>query len=188
MSNWAQILPQILGANSVAEWLAAALVFLLTFTVLPVMRSYIRSRRGHYANRDLPTPVALLAYLLERTSRIVQWIVALYVADRILTLPGRLDRALEIAIVVGCWLQVGMWAGAAARFGLQREQVRAGGDPALGVGGIAIALAVQTILGDLFASLSIASTSPLSWATRCASTPSRVWSSRSASRARGCAA
>jgi small-conductance mechanosensitive channel len=198
MSNWAQILRQILGANSVAEWLAAALVFLLTFTVLPVMRGYIRSRRGHYANRDLPTPVALLAYLLERTSRIVQWIVALYIADRILTLPGRLDRALEVAIVGGCWLQVGMWAGAAARFGLQREQARSGGDPALGgsidivlfalrliiwivvallalenlginvgpliaglgVGGIAIALAVQTILGDLFASLSIALDKP----------------------------
>jgi small-conductance mechanosensitive channel len=197
MSNWPQMLRQILADNSLVDWLAAALVFLLTFTVLPVVRSCIRSRRSHYANRDLPPPVALLAYLLERTSRIVQWIVALYIADRILTLPGRLDRALEIAIIVGCWLQAGIWAGAAARFGLQRGQARSG-DPAivgsidivlfalrliiwivvallalenlginvgpliagLGVGGIAIALAVQTILGDLFASLSIALDKP----------------------------
>ena len=197
MSNWAHIIHQILLENTLGDWLAAALVFLLTFTVLPLVRGYIRSRRSHYANRDLPPPVGLLAYLLERTSRIVQWIVALYIADRILTLPGKLDRALEIAIVVGCWLQAGIWAGAAARFGLQRQQARSG-DPALGgsldivlfamrliiwivvallaleniginvgpliaglgVGGIAIALAVQTILGDLFASLSIALDKP----------------------------
>jgi len=197
MSNWPQIIRQILIENTLGDWLAAALVFLLTFTVLPLVRGYIRSRRSHYANRDLPPPVALLAYLLERTSRIVQWIVALYIADRILTLPGRLDRALEIAIIAGCWLQAGIWAGAAARFGLQRQQARSG-DPALGgsidivlfalrliiwivvallalenlginvgpliaglgVGGIAIALAVQTILGDLFASLSIALDKP----------------------------
>jgi small-conductance mechanosensitive channel len=197
MSNWSQIIRQILIENTLGDWLAAALVFLLTFTVLPLVRGYIRSRRSHYANRDLPPPVALLAYLLERTSRIVQWIVALYIADRILTLPGGLDRALEVAIIVGCWLQAGIWAGAAARFGLQRQQARSG-DPGLGgsidivlfalrliiwivvallalenlginvgpliaglgVGGIAIALAVQTILGDLFASLSIALDKP----------------------------
>jgi len=197
MSNWSQLIRQILADNALSDWLAAALVFLLTFTVLPLVRGYIRARRSHYANRDLPPPVALFAYLLERTSRIVQWIVALYIADRILTLPGKLDRALEIAIIVGCWLQAGIWAGAAARFGLQRQQARSG-DPALGgsvdivlfalrliiwivvallalenvginvgpliaglgVGGIAIALAVQTILGDLFASLSIALDKP----------------------------
>lgn len=197
MSNWSQIIRQILIENTLGDWFAAALVFLLTFTVLPLVRGYLRSRRSHYANRVLPPPVALLAYLLERTSHIVQWIVALYIADRILALPARLDRGLEIAIIVGCWLQAGIWAGAAARFGLQRQQARAG-DPALGgsidivlfairliiwivvallalenlginvgplvaglgVGGIAIALAVQTILGDLFASLSIALDKP----------------------------
>ena len=59
----------------------------------------------------------------------------------------------------------------------------------LGVGGIAIALAVQTILGDLFASLSIALDKPVrASAIRCASTPSRAPSSRSASRVRACAA
>jgi len=162
-----------------------------------LLRGILRSRRNRYADHTLPTPVALLAYLADRTSRVVLWILALYVADRILTLPPRLDHAIEIAIVVGCWLQIGIWAGAAARFGLQRQQERSG-DAAvggsinivlfalrliiwiviallalenlgisvgpliagLGVGGIAIALAVQTILGDLFASLSIALDKP----------------------------
>ena len=197
MSNWLQMLRQILVNNSLADWLAAALVFLLTFTVRPLLRGYLRARRSHYANRDLPPAVALFAYLIERTSRVVLWIVALYVADRILTLPKPVDRGFEIAIIAGCWLQLGIWAGAAARFGLQRQQARSG-DPrlagsidivlfalrliiwiivallalenlginvgpliaGLGVGGIAIALAVQTILGDLFASLSIALDKP----------------------------
>jgi small-conductance mechanosensitive channel len=197
MSYWLPMLRQILVNNSLYDWLAAALVFLLTFTVLPLVRSYLRARRSHYANRDLPPPVALFAYLMDRTSRFVLWIVALYVADRILTLPQHVDRGLEIAIIAGCWLQIGIWAGAAARFWLPRQQARAG-DPrlagsidivlfalrliiwivvallalenlgvnvgpliaGLGVGGIAIALAVQTILGDLFASLSIALDKP----------------------------
>ncbi|HEV7986527.1 MAG TPA: hypothetical protein VGP20_10185, partial [Steroidobacteraceae bacterium] len=122
---------QILIDNSLSDWLAATLVFLLIFTVLPLVRSYLRARRSRYANRDLPPPVALLAYLMDRTSRIVLWIVAIYGAERILILPHRLDRAFEIAIGVGCWLQLGIWAGAAARFGLTRQQERSG-DPAVG--------------------------------------------------------
>jgi len=197
MSNWTQVFHQILLDNSLSDWLAAALVFLLIFTVLPLVRSYLRARRSRYSNRALPPPIALLAHLADRTSRIVLWIVALFCAERILTLPHQLDRLFETAIVVGCWLQAGIWAGAAARFGLTHSQERSG-DAALagsidvvlfvarliiwvvvallalenlginvgpliaglGVGGIAIALAVQAILGDLFASLSIALDKP----------------------------
>ena len=197
MSTWSQIARQIVLDNTLSDWLVAALAFLLTFTVLPVARGYLRARRSHYANRDLPPPVALFAYLMDRTSRVVLWILALYAAERILTLPQRLDRVFEIAIVAGCWLQLGIWAAAAARFGLQRQQahsgdVRMAGSidivlfalrlliwivvallalenlgvsvgplvAGLGVGGIAIALAVQTILGVLIASLSIALDKP----------------------------
>jgi small-conductance mechanosensitive channel len=197
MSNLPQLVRQILLDNSLADWLAAAFAFLLTFTALPLLRGYLRARRSHYANRDLPPLVALVAYLMERTSRIVLWIVALYAAERILTLPKHLDHVFDIAITVGCWLQFGIWAAAAARFGLERQQARSGDTrlsgsidivlfalrlliwivvallalenlgvnvgpliAGLGVGGIAIALAVQTILGDLFASLSIALDKP----------------------------
>ena len=98
---------------------------------------------------------------------------------------------------MGCWLQIGIWSAAAARFGLHRHEARTGDArltgtmdvvlfvlgliiwvviallamenlginvgpliAGLGVGGIAIALAVQAILGDLFASLSIALDKP----------------------------
>jgi hypothetical protein len=101
MTNWLLMLRQILVNNTLFDWLAAALVFPLSFTALPLLRGILRSRRNRYADHTLPTPVALLAYLADRTSRVVLWILALYVADRILTLPPRLDHAIEIAIVVG---------------------------------------------------------------------------------------
>src|ERR1700686_300329 len=127
MSNFPQLARQMLLDNSSSAWLYAALAFLLTFTVLPVIRGYLRARRQRYANRDLPLAVALLAHLADHTSRVVLWIVALYAADRILTLPKRIDEALHVAIVVGFWLQIGIWSAAAARFALHRHDSRTGG-------------------------------------------------------------
>ena len=197
MSNFSQLARQTLIDNSPTAWLYAAAAFLLTFTVLPVIRGFLRARRQRYAGRDLPLAVALVAHLAEHTSRVVLWILALYAAERILTLPLRVDQAFQVAIVVGCWLQIGIWGAAAARFMLHRHETRIGDArlsgtmdvvlfvlgliiwvvvallamenlginvgpliAGLGVGGIAIALAVQAILGDLFASLSIALDKP----------------------------
>jgi small-conductance mechanosensitive channel len=197
MSKWSLLLQQMLLDNSASSWLYALLVFLLTFTVLPVIRGYLRARRHRYADHELPLAVALIANLADHTSRVVLWIVALYAADRILTVPKPLDAGFHVAIVVGSWLQIGIWATAAARFALHRHEARSGDArltgtmdvvlfvlgliiwvvvvllamenlginvgpliAGLGVGGIAIALSVQAILGDLFASLSIALDKP----------------------------
>jgi hypothetical protein len=100
-SNLSQLAHQMVLDNSPSAWLYAALALLLTFTVLPLVRGYLRARRLRYANRDLPLAAALLANLADHTSRVVLWIVALYAADRILTLPASVDQALHIAIVVG---------------------------------------------------------------------------------------
>jgi small-conductance mechanosensitive channel len=197
MGNLVQLAHQMLRDNTASAWIYALLAFLLTFTVLPVIRGFLRARRHHYAGRELPLAVALVAHLAEHTSRVVLWIVALYAAERILTLPKRIDEAFQVAIVIGCWLQIGIWAAAAARFAVHRHETRNGDArltgtmdvvlfvlgliiwgvtallamenlginvgpliAGLGVGGIAIALAVQAILGDLFASLSIALDKP----------------------------
>ena len=197
MPNWSALQNTQLLHNSLADWLLAGLAFLLTFTVLPLARRYLESRRRRHAGRELPAAVGLLAHLAAHTSRIVLWTTALYAAERILTWPARIDRLFDIAIVVGFWLQVGLWAMAAVQYGLQRrrlhdEDARLAGSinillfvarllvwgivvllalsnlginitalvAGLGVGGIAIALAVQTVLGDLFASLSIALDKP----------------------------
>jgi small-conductance mechanosensitive channel len=197
MADFSHLAHQMLLDNSPSAWLYAVLAFLLTFTLLPLIRSYLRARLHRYADHAVPLAAALVAYLADRTSRVVLWIVALYAADRILTLPQQVDQLLHIAIVVGCWLQVGIWSAAAARFALHRRETRSGDArlagtmnvvlfvigmiiwvvvallamenlginvgpliAGLGVGGIAIALAVQAILGDLFASLSIALDKP----------------------------
>lgn len=188
----------VLG-NSLQEWFLATLAFLLTFMVLPLLSGLIRSQARRYENRDLPVAAAFLLFLIRRTSRLFTLTVALYLAERILTLPGRSDQIADIVIVFSFWLQVGLWMTGAVRFGLQRRMLE-GNDrqlagtlnivlfvtgliiwtvvsllaldnlgvnitalvAGLGVGGIAIALALQTILGDLFASLSIALDKPFS--------------------------
>ncbi|MFO1410262.1 MAG: mechanosensitive ion channel, partial [Steroidobacteraceae bacterium] len=197
MPAWSELQRLELLHNSVADWLLAGLAFLLTFTLLPLARRYLEAQRRRYAGRDMPAALGLLAHLATHTSRLVLWTVALYAAERILTWPARIDRAFDIAIVLGFWWQVGLWAMAAVRYGVQRrrehdEELRLAGSinillfvarllvwgvvvllalsnlgvnitglvAGLGIGGIAIALAVQTVLGDLFASLSIALDKP----------------------------
>jgi small-conductance mechanosensitive channel len=197
MSTWPQLARETLLDNSLTQWLFAALAFVLTFTVLPLLRGYLRAQSRRHRDRELPAAIALVAYLIDRTSRVVLWIAALYAAEQILLLPVRIDHLFDVVIKIGLWWQTAIWATAAARFGLQRHQARTGDTrlagtmdivlfvvrliiwvvvalmalgslginvgplvAGLGVGGIALALAVQTVLSDLFASLSIALDKP----------------------------
>jgi small-conductance mechanosensitive channel len=197
MTQWSDWMSQAVLGNSLADWAWAGAAFVLTFTVLPLLRSYVGRTARRYPSADRRTAVALLLHLIQNTSRLVLLTVALYAAERLLTLPPRVDKAFDTLIVVSFWAQVGLWALAAVRFGLSRR-TEDGHDrqlagtlsiimfvvqlvvwgvmlllaldnlginitalvAGLGVGGIAIALAVQTILGDLFASLSIALDKP----------------------------
>jgi small-conductance mechanosensitive channel len=125
--------------------------------------------------------------------------VALFFAEKLLTLPAKVDRVFDLVIVVGIAVQFALWTGTALRFLIERHYAKNASDDAgarasvgvlmfvaqmiiwaiflllaldnlgvnitalvagMGVGGIAIALAVQTILGDLFGSMSIALDKP----------------------------
>jgi small-conductance mechanosensitive channel len=182
--------------NTLLDWGLAALAFLFTFLVLPFVRGRLRKAAARLSTQGVPPPLELVSALIGRTSRLLLLIVALYFAEKILALPARVDRVFDFIIVIGLWMQVGIWGVACLRFFVQR---RAGlRDSAasssidvlvfvgqllvwavvallaldnlginitalvagLGVGGIAVALAVQTILGDLFGSLSIAFDKP----------------------------
>ena len=188
--------------NSLLEWGLAALVFLLPFLVLPLLRSAIIGyRRRRHPPGAAPAVRDFILDLLRATSPIVRLVVALYLADKVLKLPTQIDHLLDVIIVFGAWWQVGLWASLGLRFALQhRQQLRLNrnAEPlsgatvelllfggrilawvivtllalenlgvnvtalvaGLGVGGIAIALAVQTVLGDVLASLSIALDTP----------------------------
>ena len=184
--------------NSLVDWGLAALAFLLPFLLLPLLRSVVVNyrRRWHASHPDAPVRDLLLD-LLRATSPMVRLVVGLYLAEKVLRLPARVDQLFDVVIVFGAWWQVGLWASVALRFAMQRrQQARSdrGAEPlsgatvelllfggriltwalvallalenlgvnvtalvaGLGVGGIAIALAVQTVLGDVLASLSIA--------------------------------
>jgi small-conductance mechanosensitive channel len=184
--------PVFLG-NTLTDWLLATAAFGFTFLVLPLVRGRIRAAQSRW--RELENPaLELLTVLVNRTSRLVLLTLALYLAEKILDLPPKVDRVFDVVIVFSIWFQAAIWTSVALRFYIQRRQRRAGFDDAaskssvdvlmfvaqlviwavfvllaldnlgvnitalvagMGVGGIAIALAVQTILGDLFASLSI---------------------------------
>ena len=182
--------------NSVRDWLFAAAAFLVIFTVLPLVRGFVLSRRAKLeALGRGAAGVELALLLISRTSQLFLWIVALFFAGRFLESTSRIEQASKLLIVIVTWFQVARWGTTAVRFALERQQLKheAAGDAGfrgsigivmfvanlaifsvaillaldnlgvnitalvagLGVGGIAIALAVQTILGDLLASLSI---------------------------------
>lgn len=196
-----QILKFEFLGNSVLNWSIALLAFLATFTVLPLLKSYVGSRRSKRvkAGHVLPTAFELVTELIARTGRLFLWIVAVYIGSRFLELNPRAERILSFLVIVISWLQVGIWLVAAVRFTLERRNHRDDGRDAvssgsltivmfvtnllvwavvvllalsnlgvditalvagLGIGGIAIALAVQTVLGDLLASLAIAFDKP----------------------------
>jgi len=188
--------------NSVGQWTVALVIFLVTFTVLPIIKGFISARRRKWiadGRGQLPDAIELVGQLTERTSRLFLWAVAVYFASRSLTFQPRVERVFTIVIVTLFWMQVGFWGMRAVRFlihrrgrrsdaletvltgsmdiivfvagiivwamvfllaldnlGVQIKPLLAG----LGIGGIAVALAVQTVLGDVLASVSIALDKP----------------------------
>jgi small-conductance mechanosensitive channel len=184
--------------NTLAAWTKAFLQFAVWFTALPLARAFVARR---LRKRVAEHPVGFLLgarALVDATTRIFMVAVATWLAMRWLEVPPRVDRVIEIAILVIVWWQVGLWMSATVRHLVEarRGHELAGADGAaslnilrfvglllawtvaflmlltnlgikimpllagLGIGGIAVALAVQNVLGDLFASLSIALDKP----------------------------
>lgn len=187
--------------NTVGDWVVAGIVFLATLTVLPLIKGFVSGRRKKWiaSNRELPVAIELPLLLIASTSKVFLLTTALYLAAIPLEFPKRISLALEWAIVLTFWYQIGRWGMAAVRYAIGRRARRAGGPDAaltgsldiimfiagiviwamalllaldnlgieikpllagLGIGGIAVALAVQTVLGDLLASMSIALDKP----------------------------
>ena len=160
--------------NELGQWAVALAIFLVTFTVLPLAKRIISAqRRRKYPASHAYQALDLLAALVEHTSRLFLWAVAVWLAARDLNFPDKIDRALNVVLVLLLWMQIALWVMTAVRhaLGLGRkrgpgqERVRGGSMgivllAGLGIGGIALALAVQTVLSDLLASLSIALDKP----------------------------
>ncbi|HKT73327.1 MAG TPA: mechanosensitive ion channel family protein [Steroidobacteraceae bacterium] len=188
--------------NTLGEWTLGVITFLVTLTVLPLIRRYIAARRRRsieQGREQSHNAVELVGLLAERTRRLFLWSVALYLGSRYLELPPRIERATTFVIVTMFWFQVALWAMAAVRFSIDAKRARSDALDTvlsgsidvilfaagliiwsmalllaldnlgvqikpllagLGIGGIAIALAVQTVLSDLLASMTIALDKP----------------------------
>lgn len=203
LPNWGEIWGNEFFDNSVAAWTLAFVAFLLTFTLLPLVKGFISSRRRKWreAGHTQPLAVEMTALLIARTSRLFLWMFALWCASMLLIFPSRIEHVIHITILFGFWFQVGLWAMAAVRYAIEPRGRRAGmpGTDAavsgsidsivfisgltiwtmalllaldnlgvqikplltgLGIGGVAVALAVQSVLGDVLASMSIALDKP----------------------------
>ncbi len=200
MSGWRNLGHIEFLGNELGTWAIALGIFLITFTILPLLKRVISARRrrqGEFGARNFA--VELTAALVARTSRLFLWGVAVWLASRDLTFPPPAERWLTIALVLLFWMQAASWAMTAVRFAIDARRQRSSGPDTLlrssmevilfgagiliwgiavllaldnlgveikpllaglGIGGIALALAVQTVLADLLASLSIALDKP----------------------------
>jgi small-conductance mechanosensitive channel len=207
MRNLDQFWKRELLWNSVGAWTIALGIFLALFIGLLAFRRIGRSRRRKWreSGRALPVALDLTSQLIEKTSGLFIWGVALYSAFEQLDFPPtihlahRIDHSVDVLITLIFWFQVARWATATLRYSIdQRRRSVQGHDAALtgsmeiilfvagaliwalalllaldnlgvairpllaglGIGGIAVALAVQAVLGDLLASMSIAMDKP----------------------------
>jgi small-conductance mechanosensitive channel len=181
----------IFFGNSLADWIAASLVAAAVWIGLSIVRRVISSRYQRYSTAGHPTPVRLIFYLLGNTKQFFVLALALYAGQEELTVPLKVQRAVDNVVVVLLLLQIGLWAARSLKFYLEIKEMERGSLEiirfvahlliwsllslvalenlginitallaGLGVGGVAVALALQSVLGDLFASLSIALDKP----------------------------
>ena len=199
MSRWSDLTHVGFLGNDLKTWVISLGIFLVTLTILPLLKRAISARRRRRTDLTAGHLTDLAAALVVRTGRIFLWGVAVWLASRELTVPPGVERVLTVLIVVLFWMQVARWAMTALRYAVEvRSRGTSGADTllkssmevimfaagiviwgialvlvlgnlgveikpllaGLGIGGIALALAVQAVLGDLLASLSIALDKP----------------------------
>jgi small-conductance mechanosensitive channel len=188
--------------NSLADWILALGIFLVTFTLLPLAKGLIAAQQRRlsvHGPLQIHFAIDLAALLARRTQRLFLLGAALWLASRDLTFPPRIERVLTVILVLLLWMQIARWAIAAVRFAVDLRRQRSSGPdtllkssmevilfPAalaiwavaillaldnlgveirpllagLGIGGIALALAVQAVLADILAALAIALDKP----------------------------
>lgn len=180
--------------------LVALAAMTATYTVILAVLHLVTGRAKVWATQSDSAAAMTVVQVLEGTSRVLMFLVAVLVGASFLELPGRWAGRVGQLWFVAVAVQMGLWGMRAIGIGVQRyltrhsstgmTQVGASATlmswglrtllwsviflavlsnlgvnitafiASLGVGGIAVALAMQNILGDLFASLAIAVDKP----------------------------
>lgn len=201
---WNQFLGREYLGNTYERWLIAAVVLVVVFLGLGVVKRVIVARLSVLAARTETDLDDLVVDLVRRTKRFFLFVLALYIAHQMLNWSvargkspdewSKPETFVHDALLVAFCLQAGFWGRGLVAYGIgQLVKGKSANDPArtmgvtvlsflghvivwtivllsclealkfpvgtfiasLGVGGIAVALALQNILGDLFASISI---------------------------------
>lgn len=179
--------------NPVWRWLVAVGILLFVGFVFRIFLRFMVRRLQAVVIKTPGRFDDLLVDLLQKTRFLFIFVVSLYAAAMMLTLPGWAETTLRGISIVALLFQAGYWGNAFVEFWIRRSVKRCLAEDAatattmsalgfvakmviwtivvlvaldtyidvtaliagLGIGGIAIALAVQNILSDLFASISI---------------------------------
>jgi small-conductance mechanosensitive channel len=199
MSAWRDFGHVEFLGNELGTWIVSLVIFLVALAVFPLLRRMVSARRSRGDLYTRHKVLALLAALIERTSRLFILVAAIWVASQDLSFPPRVEHWFNVAFVLIFWMQVALWTMTAVRFAIEARSARSVGPDTLlkssmevilfvaglaiwglafllaldnlgiqikpllaglGIGGIALALAVQTVLSDLLASVSIALDKP----------------------------
>lgn len=192
---------QMIWDNTIATWLTALAVFVLSIAILQILKRVVVGRIAALASRTAADVDVLVVGLLGGTKSFFIFALSLYIGSLVLALPEGADEVIGIIAIIVTLVQVGFWGNAVITYLVARqvrervEKEHAGSATAvnaigfigklmlwsvllllaldnagfeitslvasLGIGGVAVALAVQNILGDLFAALSIVIDQPI---------------------------
>lgn len=146
---------------TLANWILAFSASTLSFILARSAIGFVLKRSRAKASNSEAHLTQIMVEVLSGTSNTLLLLGSILIGVGFLDLPERwLGRVSSLWFVVAA-LQAGLWANRAIALALSHYFLRIAAFVAsLGVGGIAIALAVQNILGDVFASLSIAVDKP----------------------------
>jgi small-conductance mechanosensitive channel len=199
------ILDRLIFGNAILYWVLALVAFAATLIfchfILPFVWQCFTLRQQRLVGDDRlmidpKSPwVDVISRLVRRTNWLSLVVLAVWVGERFLILPPRVEQYSTYVMVLVFWSQLALWGSTSAKYLIQQRGLRItettgtqrqGVDrilfflvrvllfslaamlalqnlgidivalvAGLGVGGVALALAAQTILGDLLASLSI---------------------------------
>src|SRR5216684_253479 len=140
--------------NKLETWLFALLIFITILIALYTLKQIIVQRLTAIAKRTETDLDDLVIDQVKKTKLFFLFFVSLYLASLLLNLPGAAMRTIHVAMVIALLTQTAIWGNGfihlfVSRYNKQKIDQDSGRLVTVA------ALAVQNILGDLFASLSI---------------------------------
>jgi small-conductance mechanosensitive channel len=133
---WQTHLESTVLGNSLESWAYAALTASATLLLLPALKQLTLRRLSANPNRSAHW--RLLITLIQRTGFSLFLAIALYLSSQNLALTSKAQHGIDIAIIVGVWFQVGLWASAVIVHVLREQLERRGANASAFAGGFTV--------------------------------------------------